>query len=654
MKKYPYLFSPFKLKNVTFRNRIFATPTGLTWPDEYSCVPGHSTVLFYEKKARGGAASVTLGETAVNRVDCVRRPNADQILPDFERLILPKKNWVKITDAIKRHGAVPSIQLSHGGQFSEPFFIGGRNPIGPNGFTKENGTVVRAMEEDDIVRIANDFGETAWHAKDAGFQKVMVHGGHGWLLGQFLSPAINRRTDRFGGSPENRARFPMMVLDAIRQRVGDDFLIELRISGDEHQPGGWPIEEAIAFVKMVEDKIDLLHISAGDYHNSDHYVFPTIYQPHGCNVHVAEAMKKAGVKVPLVTVGAMSDPREMERLVAAGITDFVAVGRALLADSDLPKKAFSGHEDDIRPCLRCSNCIGGLYDGLYQCDVNPLAGNEIYTVKMPEVGIKKRVLIVGGGPGGMTAAITAAERGHEVTLVEKSDVLGGTLKFTDVDSHKQDLRNYKNYLIHQVHKHAIDVRLNTEASLELLTALNPQAIIVASGAKATILKAKGADSENVFHATTVYETPDVIGDKVVMIGGGLMGCEVALHLAESGKHVTILELKNQLAPDSNIVHKAALYEMIEKMNDRVLAVTNAKVIEVAQNGVTYLDQNGNEQLVTCDTVLYAIGMTPNDAIVEELRLWPDWESFIPIGDCTGASIVRKAIHGGYFAAMDII
>jgi len=654
MKHYPNLFNPCRIKNVTFRNRIFATPTGLTWADEYSGAPEASTVLFYEKKARGGAASVTLGETAINRVDCVRRPNVDHLRPDFERMILPKKNWVKITDAIKRHGAVPSIQLSHAGLYSEPVFIGGNNPIGPIGFTKGNGTVVKPMDEEDMARIANDFAETAWCAKDAGFQKVMIHSGHGWLLGQFLSPATNHRTDKYGGNIENRARFPMMVFDAVRKRVGDDFLIELRISGDEHQEGGWSIEDVIEFAKMVEDKIDLLHISAGDYHNSEQYTIPSIYLPHGCNVYVAEALKKGGVKVPLVTVGAMSDPNDMERLLADGITDFVAVGRAMLADPDLPKKASLGRVDDIRPCLRCSNCMGGLYNGLYQCDVNPVAGNETYLLNIPQVQEIKRVLVVGGGPGGMTAAITAAERGHKVTLVEKNDKLGGALEFTELDSHKQDLCNFKNYLIRQVEKHAVDVRLNTEANVTLLSELEPEAIVVATGARPTILRAKGADANNVTHATKVYEAPESVGDTVVMIGGGLMGCEVALHLAELGKDVTILEMLDRLAPDSNVIHKMALDEMIEKFDNNVHPITNAKVTEVTHDGVKYQDQEGGEHFVKCDTVVYAIGMTPNDEVVEELRAWPDWETFMPVGDCTGASIVRKAVHGGYYAALDIV
>ena len=652
MRKYPHLSSPYTIRNITFRNRIVTTPTGLTYPDEYSGAPDFKTVLFYEKKARGGAAAVTYGETPVNNIDAVRRPNVDVIRPDFSRMLLPNKDWVKYTDAITRHGAIASIQLAHAGLFAEPIFNAGRGDvIGPVSFIKENGTPVKGMNEEDMVRIANDFAEAALCAKNAGFQEVMIQCCHGWLLAQFLSPVWNTRTDEYGGQIENRAKFPLQVLKAVREKIGEDMVIEIRISGDEHQENGWPIEDVIKFSHMVEGIVDIIQISAGDYHNSEHYCFSDTLMPHFCNVPIAKALKDAGVKTAIAVVGAADDPQEMERLVAEGIVDFIAIGRGALADSDMPNKILRGKEEDIRPCVRCGECMDRIYNGFYACTVNATTGQEAYLLNTPAATEKKKVLVVGGGPGGMQAAITANDRGHEVILVEKNLCLGGALLFTDVDAHKKDLKRFKDYLICQVNKRKIDVRLNTIADTALLEELRPEAIIVAAGATPRVLKTPGC--EHAYHATTAYYQPDKIGKKVVLIGGGLIGCEVALHLAELGKDITILEITDKLARDANMFHRPTMLEYMEKKRDNIHSILNASTTAIKENGVVFIDANGNEQFTEADTVLYAVGSIADTATVEEFRSWDGWESFRSIGDCTGASIIRKAIHGGYFAAMDI-
>ena len=653
MKKYPHLFSSKTIRGVTYRNRILATPTGLTYPEEYSGAPDFRTVLFYEKKARGGAAIVTLGETPVNDVDAARRPNVEKIRPDFKRMIFPGKDWVKFTDAIKRHGAIPSVQLAHAGLWAVPFFNDGQTqPMGPVDMIRPDGAPVRAMNEEDMARIASDFAEAAFCAKLAGFPHIMIQCCHGWLLAQYLSPVWNTRTDEYGGCIENRAKFPLKVLKAVREKVGNDTVIEIRITGDEHQEGGWTPEECAAFCKMVEGTVDLVHISSGDYHNSEYYGLPTQYMPHFTTADFAKKMRMLGVTIPLAIVGSNDDPAIMEELLADGTVDFIAIGRCMLADGDLANKYMAGKEEDIRPCIRCGECMAGLYGGYYSCNVNPTAGQEAYLLNTPAPSSSKDVVIIGGGPGGMQAAITAYDRGHKVAIVDKAATLGGTICYSDHDVHKGDLKKFKDFLIHQVEKRDIKVMLNTEANNALLDELKPQALIVAVGAVPNKLPIPGFDKA--FHAAEAYYAPEKVGKKVVIIGGGLIGCELALQLAEDGKETTILEITDTLARDDNKFHRLPIMELMEKNKDLVHGIVSASVTAIEDNGVKYTNANGENVFVEADTVLYAVGSHADNSLVEELRAWDGWEFFRPIGDCVNAGVVKGAVHDGYFAALDIL
>jgi 2,4-dienoyl-CoA reductase-like NADH-dependent reductase (Old Yellow Enzyme family)/thioredoxin reductase len=651
MTKYPNLFSSFTIRNTTFRNRIFASPILMTWPD-YDGTPQLTGLFFNEDKARGGAAMISMGETVVNRTHACRG-NPSFITPAEGRAgyASPSDMLIKNADAIRRHGAVPEIQLLHGGnQMAAQFVTEKRRPIGPVGFTRKDGIEVVQMDEALMQEVCDDFENAAKIARTCGFGAIQIHGGHGWLLSQFLSPLDNHRTDGYGGSLQNRAKFPMRVIDAVRKGAGPDMIIEYRISGDEHADGGMKVDEVAEFGVMIQDKVDIIHVSAGSYWGASNYLFPSIYQPHNMNLPDAAVVKKK-VRIPVSVVGAIYDPDDMERFISEGMVDFVCLCRALVADPDLPKKAYYGKKDDVRPCIRCVNCLGRKYDGHHNCDVNPITGNETYTLRVPPVRNRQRVLVVGGGPAGLTAAATAAERGHEVVLVEQTDSLGGILKLTEVDSHKHDLRRFKDWMIRQVHKSNVDVRLNTKATPELLDKLKPDAVIVASGSSPITPQFKGMDKKTAMHAIEVYTDIDRVGKEVVMVGGGLAGCEVALHLAEIGRKVTIVEMMDEVVPlrDTNRVHRDAVMEQLDK-HVPYLTLTTCK--EITAEGVIVVDKEGKEKLLPCDTVVYAVGMRANKEIVEELRAAFGWVT--PVGDCEGPATVRKAIHHGYFAAMDII
>lgn len=650
--KYHNLFSPIKVGSLTFKNRIVSGPVSvadLDWK-------GHLTrdnLWHYKRKAMGGAAVVTLGESIVH--SATGKSHALQILLDDPGVI---PSLTKTADAIKESGALASIELSHGGLLCTAESLGGRNPVGPSSVTIEKNfkgmetspIFIEEMSEALIDEVADSYGVAAEIVKRAGFDMCMIHAGHGWLLAQFMSPLTNKRKDKYGGSIENRMRFPLMAIDRVREAVGFNFPIEIRISGAEFTEGGLTIDDTVAIAKMIEDKVDLIHVSAGTFGNPGviRRIFPTVFQEHGCNVYLAGKIKKA-VKIPVVTVGGISDPAQMEQIIADGRADIIAMGRGLLADPDMPEKAKSCREDEIVPCIRCLDCLGSMYATMtMKCTVNPIIGREFEnSCIQPSLG-QKKVLIVGGGPAGMQAAITAAERGHKVTLYEEMSSLGGLLKFAGHVSFKEDLAKFCEYLVCRVNSLAIKVRLNTKVTPALVASEHPDVLIAAVGSEPITPQIPGIDKKCVIKAIDVHDEGIEIGNKVVVVGGGLVGCETALHLAQQGKDITVIEMMDDVAADANPIHKNAL--MIE-LSELVKLQKSTKCAEITDDGVIGLAYDGDKKLFEADTVIVAVGMKSRSRMVEELRdLAPE---FAVAGDCVKPKKVMQAIRSGYDAAMNI-
>ncbi|MDO4544878.1 MAG: NADH:flavin oxidoreductase, partial [Bacillota bacterium] len=387
--KFPKLFEPLKVGNTVYRNRLFSAPTMMSSVTEGGR-PTEALLSYYREKARGGAAQVTIGDTPVDQ----------EHAPTFPGMYLTKENMAflgELAYGIKQYGAVPSFELMHSGFMANPK-LSGRQPISSVAFTRGDGVEVLQMDEDMMKRVAENFANAAMFVKECGFQAALIHGGHGWLLAQFLSPMVNTRTDEYGGSLENRVRFPRMVVDAVREAVGKDFTLEYRISGSEYDPNGLTLNETIPFIQSIQDKIDLVHVSAGIDTRLDLTLkaHPSIFQEHGCNVHLAEAMKKA-VDIPVVTVGAISSPQMAEKILEEGKADVIAMCRALIADPYFPVKARSGKEDEIRPCTRCLHCRGHMDTHKhFSCAVNPRTGREMrYPQEFVSTEAKKKVLVVG-------------------------------------------------------------------------------------------------------------------------------------------------------------------------------------------------------------------------------------------------------------------
>lgn len=647
-RKYPHLCSPLTVGNVTFRNRMCSAPMSGAEITADCCI-GRSSRAFYELRAKGGAANITVSEVMVH-------PDTDGSHAYHLNTTTPGSipSFTLTADAIRRHGAIPSVELSHSGQYAGTYMQdkSKKSTIcqwGPSEGTRPDGRPVKALTEEMLQDIIQAYADVAALAKRCGFEMLMVHGGHGWLINQFLSPYFNHRTDKYGGSLENRVRFAQEVLTAVRKAVGPGFPIEFRLSGDEFFEGGYTLEEGIEIAKLLEPYIDILHVSAGTYQQGFGRTHPSMFYPHGVNVYLAAEIKKH-VAIPVATLGGLNDPAQMEEIIASGQADLVYMGRALLADHELPRKVMANQDEDIVRCLRCFTCMAerGM-TSTRRCAVNPLIGREMDGTEVVPALKKKRVLIAGAGPGGLKAAQTAAQRGHEVILCEKTDAVGGILKEEQAIPFKYEMYQLGNTLAKLAQDAGAEIRLNTEVTPALVEALQPDALIVAVGSLPVQPPIPGLDADNVILVNHYYQQKDAVKDSVVVLGGGLAGCETAIHLAREGKQVALVEMRSELAPDANIRHRPLLLQEIAKQNIQVYTQHTGK--QVTKAGIVCTDATGAEVLISGETVICALGQKPDRATVDALR---DSAPYVAvIGDCGKVSNITAAVYQGYHAALDI-
>lgn len=645
--KYPNLLSPIKLGNVTFRHRMFSAPMGAT-DITADCSPGPRTQGFYELRAKGGAAAVTVSELVVH-------PETDGSHMLHLNLTTPGNLAAHtfVADAIRRHGAVPSIEFSHSGQYAGTYLTDKDQKAalcqwGPSDGQRPDGMPVKGLSRDQIADIVKAYGDTAALAKRAGYEMIMVHAGHGWLINQFLSPWFNKRQDEYGGSLENRTRFAREILTDIRREVGPSFPIELRISGSELFEGGYDLEEGCRIAQMLEEYVDLIHVSAGSYQFGFFNTHLPMFADHGANVYLAAEIKKH-VSKPVATIGAINAPQMMEDIIAQGKADVIYMARELLADPFLPNKVSAGQEDKIVRCLRCFTCMAERpVTGTRRCAVNPLIGREIEGMEVTPALRSKKVLVAGGGPAGMKAAITAAQRGHQVVLCEKSDALGGILKSEQAIDFKHEMYQLGLTLERQARAEGVEIRLNTPVTPEYVRAESPDALILALGSDPILPPLPGIRGDNVVVVNNYYRETERVGDTVVVLGGGLAGCECAVHLAQEGKTVHLVEMRDTLAPDCNIRHRPILMEKIDQLVSVHLGHSGLRVTEY---GLVCSDPEGREVLIPGKTVVCAVGQRSNRADAETLRFLAPFVR--EVGDCIRPANITKAMYEGYHAALDI-
>ncbi|HHX75195.1 MAG TPA: FAD-dependent oxidoreductase, partial [Firmicutes bacterium] len=629
MSKYKHLFSPIVLGGQFFRNRIFNAPTGV------SAFPVESCISYYERKAKGGAAAVCIGD-ACPSPDGMSRPGQIQLWEEKSR-----PNLIELAYAIGRHGAVASMEIIHGGNCSYYAHSNGYQPYGPVAGVTPSGQEIREMPEEMILRLIEAFARAAAFAKSCGYGMVTVHGGHGWLLSQFFARTNNRR-DKWGGTPENRARLAVAICDRIHQVCGRDFPVEIRITGSEVFAGGYGIETGIEQAVFLDGHADLIHVSAGSHEVDDVFTVthPSMFLADGVNVRYAAEIKKHIKQTPVATVGALSDPELLEEIIASGRADVVALARGLICDPDLPAKLQAGRSDEVKKCMRCLWCFSHrMQREKIVCALNPEIGSEAeckYGNSHPAV--RKKVLIAGGGIAGMQAALTCAEQGHSVILCEKQDRLGGVLLCEERVPFKEKLGQYLALQARLIERRSnIKLLLETEVTPSTASAFAPDVIIAALGSRPLVPDLPGIDRENVFSAQTLFYRPELAGRRVVILGGGLVGMELAVYLAMLGRECTILEMQPELNDGGNNLHGLALSLEFKKYGIRISPAT--KAVEITGGGVVgqftgarplgggmrfalpayYPEAAAGNKLFACDTVAYAVGQVPLRAEAGALR-----------------------------------
>ncbi len=555
----------------------------------------------------------------------------------------------KLTDKITRHGAVASAELQHCG-------IWGKSGYGPSAI-EIDGRVTTQMTEQDIIETIEAYAVSAEVAKMRGFDMVTVHGGHAWLPQQFFSPATNKRTDSWGGSAANRARFAVMICDAIHEKCGRGYPVEFRISATEDDQG-YTIEGGIDYAKALDGHADIIHVSSGVHGNvraqgapAELYLTftPGIFTPEGHLIKYAAEIKKHIKKSFVATVSSITDPAMMEDVIATGKADFVAVARGLMCDPDLPKKAQAGRTDEIRYCLRCMSCMSTkLTSGQNYCAINPKTSREAEEALYTAPAKKQTVLVAGGGVAGMQAAVTAAENGHHVILCEASDRLGGGMNCERNVPFKKHIVDYINYQERALARLGVDIRLGTKVTRSFVEAIKPDVLMLAIGSRPMIPAIEGVGGKNVLQPQEAFRSPDLVGKKVVVIGAGLVGCELAIYLDMLGRDVQVVEMGKTYKVDGMSAHGKVISK---EFRQRGMSVKfNTTATRITDKG---LECEGSEgaTLIPADTVITAVGQTP---LFKETEEFLGSAPFVHmIGDCVGVKNISCAVKTAYTVARDI-
>lgn len=641
---FPHLFSPAKIGNLELKNRICKAPQSSGMNNKDGTV-SERAIRYYRDQAAGGAGMIIVEYAYVDEIGsksahCHLGISSDEHIPGLA--------W--LAENIEEMGAVPAIQIEHCGRQK---FLGTQPIKAPSAIPwptlyAQHGdeAIPQPLTIPEIHEIVKCFGDAALRAKKAGFKLVELHGAHGYLLTNFFSPTTNHRDDMYGGSLENRARIYFEILDDVRKKVGPDFPVTIRLSGTDYEPDGFPIEDTIWLAKELEKRgIDGINVSGGDHHTMIHQVSPmSIDVCH--NVWAAEAIKKE-VEIPIIASGSITLPEYAEDIIASGKGDFVALGRPLWADPEWPNKAESGHPEDICPCIRCNE--GCLQRTFFQykaitCAVNPVISRE-GELKIHPADKKKKVAVVGGGAAGMEAARVAKLRGHDVTIFEAQDRMGGLLNEAEAPEFKADIRPFHKYLETQVEKLNIPVVHKKVAAADLK---DFDAVICATGSLPIKPNIPGADKKIAMDAIEAIDSGKS-GKKVVVVGGGLVGTETALDLAENGHDVTVVEMLPAIMNDCAATDFISYSERIAKIGMKVM--TSTRLEEVTDDGVIVSNKKKGQIKLDADTVILSLGFKSCNCLYNALK--DEGKEVYLVGDAVHPGKIFDAIHTAYRAGLKV-
>ena len=668
--KYSHVFQPIRIRGIDFKNRITLAPPSPNLASEDGLVT-HDFVDWFRMFARGGVCTLYAGNCSIDITES--KDEAFQLNMNQDRGILPM-TWY--ADMAKQYACHASFEIVHNGENTR-FETVGHLPYSASPRISDNERRAAAannrepmpcieMSVEKIRETVEKFGAAAGRMKRAGMDIVLVHGGHGNLISQFMSPLYNKRTDEYGGSTEKRARFAIEVCDSIRRHCGEDFVIEFRISADEIAPEGMHFDETLELIGYLKDHIDILHVSAGLHSDFNmayfNYWCQNYLTEHCFNVHYARDIKKRYPDLLVNTVGSIMSLDYAEEILANGWADFVSMCRPLMADPDMPRKYAEDRPEDRRPCLRCNACMNHLMipKPIY-CAINPMSAmaGELRDGVVPKAPVKKKVAVVGGGPGGIQAMQTLLDRGHDVTLYEKSGELGGNVVGAAAPPFKIDVRDYLKWMRHtadQCAARGAKILLNRECTKEILDKEGYDAVVVAVGAEPIVpASIPGIDKAHVFWAPDAERGLCPVGGKIVVVGAGQVGLEAALDFAEQGKSVTVIEMSDRATA---LIRTRASRDLLKKIAEggaKIDIFYECALQEIRDGCILARDvRTGETKQIEADTVLLAMGIRPRLALVDELRHSCPETSVAIVGDCNNkAGTIAEAVNQAFQACIHI-